>query len=365
MYSQIFEIKTQATPSIYPLLPLQLDDIVNSPSISPTNESRDQSPVRRKGPPVSPYRRHSTDMTDGTHGYVNVSYTNQTGENIYSLANIDGPVNDTRRRSLSPSMSSPLLGDPGGYVNVKRIGNEYIPIDQGEREENNISPTSVPHSQTPPLIEPVPLPRVKKPLQVTMSLETSNPVPVPRSKPISRMISEPTESETAYTLLSFNNTPEQSTHPVNNKPMITPRTQVPKTRFGYSNVILTEDDTTVKDVDKALQLKANRAPPTPPSRYNAQSNLSSTTEVGPPPPARNISYQKTQSQVPIPTPRSQPISLDNNYPNLPPKIPSNSSSHHVVLQTPQMNGLDDSPPPTPPRRMESNRGTGMPIHTDR
>ena len=365
MYLQIFEIKSQATPSIYPLLPPQLDDIVNSPSISPTNESRDQSPNRKKGPPVSPYRRHSTDMTNSTHGYVNVSYTNQTGENIYSLANKDGPVNDTRRRSLSPSMSSPLLGDPDGYVNVKRIGNEYIPIDQGEREENNISPTSVPHSQTPPLMEPVPLPRVKKPLQVTMSLETSSPVPVPRSQPISHMVSEPTESSTPYTLLSFDNTPEQSTRPINNKPVITPRTQVPKTKFGYSDVILTEDDTTVKDVDKALQLKGNRPPPTPPSRYNPQSNLSPTTEVGPPPPARNISYKKTQSQVPIPMPRSQPVSLDNNYPNLPPKIPSNSSSHHVVSQTPQMNGLDDSLPPPPPRRMESNRGTSMPIHTDR
>ena len=235
-------------------------------------------------------------------GYINVQHVTVEGHD-YAV------VDKAQVKSESPDTISPIpaVQDEHVYVN--------IPKNQPPPEERAMSPSQKPmikQESFPVAIKPVPVPK-QRTLKATKSVPlTPNPKPVVQNDHLD------------YTTLDFDDHMDSSA--VNqSKAQPKPRNNIiPQQKFDYCEVLL--EDTNVKDVNKALQLKANRPPPAPPTKYNPK-----RTEPPPPtPPDRMESHSK------VPTSPTQ----------------QNNSFHYPAAATPisPSNGLDDSPPPPPPPR---------------
>ena len=158
-------------------------------------------------------------------------------------------------------------------------------------------------------------------------------IPVTSNKPIIPQASAGNNKMDYTTLEWMDDTPPKPIPVTSNKPngipVPKPRSQVPKSRFDYAEVLL--EDSTVKDVDMALQLKANRPPPVPPTKYNPKSSH----DQPPVPPNRQVSKKGMQPS----------LSEDNA------QFPQQNSRPLSPPQAVSYNNTDDpAAPPPPPRR---------------
>ena len=225
----------------------------------------DLEPMSPSPIPVTITQQISNGTMDHNDKYINVHHVDIGGKD-YALVD-KGQVNENE--SFSPPLPPQRIhSEEHGYVNVPHTNIEeldYAIVDKGEivndqvvRQGNN--------SKQPPPPPPVAKKRTLRPTQ-SLPYEPNPAKPIP-AKP-NPAVNNNKDVHVDYTTLDFDDRTEPSSNS-SSKPNAKPRSQIAKKRFEYSEVVL--EDTTVKDVDKALRLKANRPPPTPPSRYNSKPN---------------------------------------------------------------------------------------------
>ena len=272
-------------------------------------------------PTLLPITIQQQKTINGTLGrddrYINVQHVNVGGQD-YALVD-KGQVQDedTFNPPPPPPRGKSCVNDHG-YVNVPNSNSSvgecnYAVVEKGQmmkEDSRTISPSHTSNSVIggPPIAK-------KRTIKPSLS-DSSTPSP-PYTKSNNAHID--------YTTLDFVNPTEPAmlnhTNSKVHNPSPKPRSVIAKTRFDYAEVIL--EDIPVKDIDKALQLKANRPPPTPPSRYNPKQT-----------PGLSTSPSRQEFQ-----PIKPELTKNGSFEYTPKTITATSPSY-----------IDLDPPPPPPRR---------------
>ena len=261
-------------------------------------------------PPVTIKQQYSGNPKQSDGGYINLQHVDM---DRYDYAVVDKKTECSDSPPVPQQSLNDFSGDDPVYVNVQK-GNSVGSQVNNTLDGRNLTKGSSVDIQA--LGRPAPVPKKR-------ALKSSQSVP-PSLSPTKTAGNHPpllnSNDKLDYTVLDFDDStdsPQQSTS--NPKPR---GSAIAKTKFDYSEVMLEEPN--VKDVDKALQLKANRLPPTPPAKYNPKQSEPSSSPP-PPPPNRQESQPKFFPQDSI----AQYSELSSSSPT---------------------GGLEDEPPPPPPRR---------------
>ena len=291
--------------------------------------------------PVLPHKTSVDHITAGGHDYALVDKLLNNEDDDEDTQTPPPPV--PKGTKVLPFLPLASNGSPqhNPYVKPRGVHSEGIRQQPANDFDNKIplfSPSRGGQPLPPGAPAPAPKPRNKVPLAATKSVPTSTIIG---------------DSSGSYAELSFNNTSTEETvgdnsrgnggsrgHPLQQQPLPV-KSSVARTKFDYSDVIMSP--VASKDVDKALELKAKKPPPSMPARYDPNSRktssstgalpLNTSTEPalvdGVPHPYQNIRYTgEPESQV--------------------------SHSYQNVQYSPAGGG--EAPPPPVPQRLESNRG---------
>ena len=324
----------KTSPSHPPVTPRKSKESIVSSlgELSPSTPQQPPLPFKeipkKQGPPVAPYCNTSPSKVehfsiDG-HDYPLVDKLTDTPSTSPICSAVQ---HETNVPPKSPPKSPIQHVNAGGY--------DYALVDKIIEDNNTVQSSSISHSHVS--LGPVPKPR-------------STNTRLPKIQDIPNTLKEGYCS--SYAQLSFeNNKPAETATSQAAKPL----SMVAKKKFDYTKVIV--PDTVAQDLDKALQLKAKKPPPTLPEKYDPGKR---STPVLP------MSQYDDNTSGPTPLPRNnEKRSLDFSnagYQNVPfskPSIPERVTNGSERAT----NGSDQSPPPPPvPRRMESNRGNDSLLH---
>lgn len=231
------------------------------------------------------------------------------------------PSSITSNTVLPPQQQRDLKTEHD-YVNVNHVtvssGYDYASVSKGKVKTTPTETTPPPNISPPAAVnKPAPVPR-KRNLKQTKSLPNTSSPPPPDTN-----VRQNTSGNLDYPILEFSDgTSNQVADVVVPKPLsYTP----PKQQFDYTDVLVD-----VKDVGTAVQLKGNRPPPTPPSKYTPKPAQQQHT-VAVPGMYQNVPSSRMTGQSPIP----------HTGMSSPPTSPTGNDG--------------SSPPPPPPPRRQSKR----------
>ncbi|XP_011403730.1 PREDICTED: leucine-rich repeat extensin-like protein 5 [Amphimedon queenslandica] len=328
------------------------DNETPPPPVPKQKEPLSPSKSLASGRPVLPRKVSVEHVTAGGYDYAIVDKVLDNEDDDEDTQTPPPPV--PKGAKVLPSLPLASNGSPqhNPFVKPRGVHSEGI-RQQPSNDFDNRIPVFSPSKSGQPLLPasgaPAPKPRNKIPLGATKSV------------PIATFIGD---SSGSYAQLSFSNTSTDETdkplddntrgngglrgHPLQQQqlpqqpPPVKP--SIARTKFDYSDVIMSP--VASKDVDKALELKAKKPPPSMPARYDPNSKkMNPSTSAG---------------ALPLNT-STEPAIVDgvpHPYQNIrytgEPESQSSHSYQNVHYNPPA--GSGEAPPPPVPQRLESNRG---------